>query len=93
MKCSDIGADRFIAAVETVIALRELPASRWDVGAVLDGHPEWVGQPEAIDGGSASVPENLVRAKARKLIRRKLLTGCWCGCRGNFEPACLLYPE
>lgn len=86
MKCSDISDGRFIAAVKTVIALRKMPASRSDVGAVLDGHPEWVGQPQAIDGESVSVPEKVIMAKARKMIRRKLLTGCWCGCRGDFEP-------
>ena len=29
-------------------------------------------------------PENVVRAKARRLIRRGLITGCACGCRGDF---------
>lgn len=30
-------------------------------------------------------PEKVVLAKARKLIRRGVLTGCVCGCRGDFE--------
>lgn len=30
-------------------------------------------------------PTKVVLAKARKLIRRNLLTGCHCGCRGDFE--------
>lgn len=30
-------------------------------------------------------PDNLIRAKARKLIHRGLLSGCPCGCRGDFE--------
>ncbi len=31
------------------------------------------------------VPEKVVRAKADKLIRRGLLRGCACGCRGDFN--------
>lgn len=88
MQCKDISDERFVAAVRTVMKLRgHLGASRRDTAAVLDGHPEWVGQPEATDGLSVQIPENLVRAKARRLIRRKLLSGCACGCRGDFEPA------
>jgi hypothetical protein len=30
-------------------------------------------------------PEKVVLAKARKLIRRGLLDGCACGCRGDFQ--------
>lgn len=30
-------------------------------------------------------PEKLVLAKMQKLIKRKLVDGCCCGCRGDFE--------
>jgi hypothetical protein len=30
-------------------------------------------------------PPKVVAAKLRKLVRRKLVTGCFCGCRGDFE--------
>lgn len=30
-------------------------------------------------------PEKLVLAKMRNLIRRGFVSGCDCGCRGNFE--------
>lgn len=30
-------------------------------------------------------PEKVVLAKARQLIRRGLIDGCGCGCRGDFE--------
>lgn len=30
-------------------------------------------------------PEKVVLAKLRKLIKRGLITGCTCGCRGDFE--------
>ena len=32
-------------------------------------------------------PEKVVRAKARKLIRRGIIDGCACGCRGDFSVA------
>lgn len=30
------------------------------------------------------VPHKVIRAKCKSLIRRKLLQGCTCGCRGDF---------
>lgn len=33
----------------------------------------------------AQFPYKVVLAKARQLINRKLLSGCGCGCRGDFE--------
>jgi len=33
----------------------------------------------------AGTPEKLVLGKMRMLIRRGLVTGCNCGCRGDFE--------
>ncbi|KVP65619.1 hypothetical protein WJ96_04430 [Burkholderia ubonensis] len=33
----------------------------------------------------AGVPEKLARAKMGSLIRRGLVKGCACGCRGDFE--------
>ena len=32
-----------------------------------------------------NTPEKLVLAKMRMLIRRGVVTGCPCGCRGDFE--------
>lgn len=60
-------------------------ASRWDIAAVLDGHPEWCGQPEATDGHSVQIPAKVVMAKAKSLERRGLVEGCCCGCRGDFQ--------
>lgn len=31
------------------------------------------------------LPDNLLRAKLAKLIKRGLMDGCTCGCRGDFE--------
>lgn len=30
------------------------------------------------------MPEKVVLAKAKRLIKRKVIQGCWCGCRGDF---------
>lgn len=38
------------------------------------------------------LPEKVVLAKMKTMIRRGLIDGCTCGCRGDFErcaPACL----
>lgn len=60
-------------------------ASIWDVGAVLGGHPAYVGQAEATRDELTGVPEKVVRAKAKRLIQRGLIDGCVCGCRGDFQ--------
>jgi len=46
---------------------------RWRVHDTLDRLLGW------------PVPENLLLAKARKLMRRGLLGGCDCGCRGDYH--------
>lgn len=33
----------------------------------------------------AGIPEKLVLAKMRQMIRRRVVDGCTCGCRGDFE--------
>lgn len=45
----------------------------------FDGDERDVGR-----GMPAGVPRKLVLAKMRMLIRRKLVGGCTCGCRGDF---------
>lgn len=40
-------------------------------GGIMDRFPE--------------VPEKVMYAKARRLLKRELMTGCACGCRGGFE--------
>jgi hypothetical protein len=53
-----------------------------DVQAVLAGLPLTKSRyPEEFPG----VPRKVVLAKARRLILRGVLGGCWCGCRGDFE--------
>jgi hypothetical protein len=43
--------------------------SRWEVGDALEG----------------KYPEKVVLAKLRRMIRRKLIDGCGCGCRGDLS--------
>ena len=91
MKCADISDEAFLDAIRTVHRVRWndnpqwIGASIWDIGAVLGGHPEWCGQPEATQDELAVFPEKVVRAKAKRLIKRGLIDGCACGCRGDFE--------
>jgi hypothetical protein len=89
-KCSDIPDLAFLAAIDECCSLRTEPggrypytmATRWDVAAILAGHREDVGgSPRDYPG----VPEKVVMAKATKLDKRKLISGCGCGCRGDFE--------
>jgi hypothetical protein len=73
----------FMAAVRQACAESgRTAASRWDVEAVLGNKPvprDFMAHPE-IPG----VPSKVVLAKARRLIKRGKLSGCDCGCRGDF---------
>jgi len=90
MKAADISDEAFLDAIRTVHRVRHhdnpqwIGASIWDIAATLEGHPEWCGQSQATDG-SVQIPEKVVRAKARRLVKRGLVDGCTCGCRGDFE--------
>ncbi len=50
------------------------------VGTTFNGCVQ--GVPHAMPEGT---PEKLVLAKMRRLIKRGLVDGCGCGCRGDFE--------
>lgn len=82
MKCADIPDGRVLYAIAEAARIRsQRTASRWDVTAVLAGHAELVG---VTVERFWNMPENLVLAKLRKLVRRGLVDGCACGCRGDF---------
>jgi len=38
-----------------------------------------------IEEKMPDVPPKVILAKARNLIKRNLMSGCGCGCRGDFE--------
>lgn len=92
-QCKDIPNEEFLNAVEEIIAYRQSTwALRQEVTAVLAGHPYLVPPKGGWPAGlhvqvdyDQLIPQKLIIAKARKLIRRGLLTGCYCGCRGDFE--------
>lgn len=56
-------------------------ATRWDVDMHLGGHRPADGFISDVPG----VPAKVTLAKARRLIKRGLITGCACGCRGDYE--------
>lgn len=73
MQCKDIPDDVFLGAV------RRSPGTstqnwrnRWEVHVTLEEAVGWI-------------PENLLLAKARKLIAAGKLGGCPCGCRGDWH--------
>jgi len=41
--------------------------------------------PTVVSAFPAGLPDKLVLAKMNSLIRRGLIEGCACGCRGDFE--------
>jgi hypothetical protein len=88
MQCKDIPDEVFLDAIRTASRLRGGGwAMYWDVGCVLTGHDEHVGDLNAHHAFTPSecMPGNLIRAKAKKLIDRRRMDGCPCGCRGDFE--------
>jgi len=88
LKCSMLPDELFVEAVKEVIEIRGggwAAASRWDVACILAGHPEAVCTGPGTSDFPA-IPPKLVLAKARRLVRRRLLEGCYCGCRGDFTP-------
>lgn len=70
MAAKDIPDVAFLAAV--------------DLPAVPGTGPYWATWNHIIPA-FPGVPVKVLRAKARKLIRRKLITGCDCGCTGQFQ--------
>lgn len=73
-KAADIADDDFLAAV----AAQQLAISEeWNPGQFA-----WANRFDVAD--LLGAPEKVVLAKARRLIRRGLMDGCVCGCRGDF---------
>lgn len=47
-------------------------------------NPRWASRWD-VEELLPDVPAKVLLAKARSLIRRGLMTGCYCGCRGDWE--------
>lgn len=76
MKVADIPDDAFVRAVAAVnhdrgSTMAVIGFEGCEVPHILEHFP--------------GVPEKVVRAKARKVLKRGYVTGCACGCRGDFE--------
>lgn len=69
MKTADLPNEVFLAAVKQASA--DHPA-KWAM--------RW-----DVQALLSSYPEKIVLSKARKLIKSKVIDGCFCGCRGDWE--------
>ena len=68
MKTSDLPDEIFLAAVKQ---------------AGLGNSARWAMRSD-VEALLPDYPEKIIRAKARRLILRKVIDGCWCGCRGDW---------
>lgn len=73
MQCKDIPDAVFLDAVRRTPGTEVGWRNRWEVHATLEEAIGWI-------------PENLLLAKARKLVATGKLGGCDCGCRGDWHP-------
>ena len=74
MQAKDISDDDFIAAVQVSSIAN---AKMWGL------KDSWANRMDVA--AILGVPDKLVIAKARKLIRQGRMDGCHCGCRGDFD--------
>jgi len=88
MKAADINDEEFLEVVRKYND-GEMP----DEVISWPNHPEW--KEQIISGPRWALvwdmakyfdaPHKVILAKARKLIKKGFLSGCACGCRGDFE--------
>ena len=90
-KCSDLPDIVFLRAIDEACDWQQRAnrgpanaAMRWRVSAILAGHANSLGTSFNVDEWPG-VPEKIVSAKIFKLVRRGLIDGCHCGCRGDLE--------
>jgi hypothetical protein len=77
VKTSDIPDTTMLAVVAVV---GEAWAREW--GSRPDS-PRWADRWTVT--GVLAMPEKVVLSKAKRLMKRGLMDGCPCGCRGDFE--------
>lgn len=77
MQCKDIPD---LPVLEFLIGLGDVPANWWFDS--IDDKPYSNSVLNAMPTGTV---EKLARAKMGQLIRRDLVQGCTCGCRGDFR--------
>jgi len=76
MQCKDIPDAPVLAFLAK---LPEYHGAGWH-----DLQPRAEYMPTVLDAMPSATPEKLARAKMAQLIRRGLVDGCTCGCRGDF---------
>lgn len=80
MQVKDISDEAFLAAVATC-SVRQ--AQEWGYKDAWCNRMDVEAELSRMLG--VEVPWKIVLAKARKLIKRGLMDGCPCGCRGDFD--------
>lgn len=75
--------DRDVLALVLAISMGEKPRQYPDI-PMRKGPTEWVFTSDLALHLSEHIPWKVVLAKLRALVKRKLLDGCACGCRGDF---------
>lgn len=81
MQAKDIDPECVLAIVE------ELRWTLWPVSNSprSEGRPRWVFVDEVRDRLPVVPPWKVMLAKLRAMKRQKMLSGCFCGCRGDIE--------
>lgn len=74
IQCKDIPDDVFLDAVRRTPGVSS--RSSWRMRNEVQ---------DTLQVTMGPIPENLVLAKARRLMARGLLGGCPCGCRGDYH--------
>lgn len=78
MQAKDIPDEPILALLANLPPWPDGMARRW--GTMWPG-----GEASVHDVMPAGTPEKVALAKMRSMIRRGLVLGCACGCRGDFE--------
>ncbi|MNR71367.1 hypothetical protein D3C71_19820 [compost metagenome] len=83
MQCKDIPTLDVLQFLEFCSTAAFKECGQWGSSLMnKDGQPFENSVQQAMPAG---VPRKLVQAKMGSLIRRGLVDGCVCGCRGDFE--------
>ena len=77
MKCSDI-PDRPILLFLSGVKQRPDGSRPWST------HNDGAGMPSVFGGFPPNTPDKLILAKMRQMLRRGVVDGCGCGCRGDW---------
>lgn len=73
MKCSDLSD-------VSILEFLAKHQGRWSTWGAWAGN-----MPTVADAMPPETPEKLQRAKMNQLMKRGLVRGCSCGCRGDYE--------